>query len=218
MQSVRHRLLPLSLFSVVMNAQATVLTFDGFEDNEIVPQNYGDRVIDFGTSYGIIGGPTPNIQVEYVPVTNSIPLTSWVSDYLPLTNALSSIEFDTHGYVELIPDAGYDVVLSSFQLSAFADESFPDSRIFVTEGTHATLFDTGTFTFDAGAVQTYPLGPLRSSTGLRINIHDFGDLGLDNIAFSQVPTIPEPQPYALWLAGMGLFGAIAWNARRRLLV
>jgi hypothetical protein len=198
-----------------MNAQATVLTFDGFEDNEVVPQSYGDRVIDFGTSYGSAGGTTPNIQVDYVPISNSVPLTSWVSDYAPLANALSSVEFDTQGYVELTPDPGHDVVLSSFQLSGFADESFPDSRIFVTEGTHATLFDTGIFTFDAGAVQTYPLGPLRSSTGLRINIHDFGDLGVDNITFSQVPTIPEPQSSALWLAGMGLVGTIAWNARRK---
>jgi hypothetical protein len=210
-----RRLLPLAMLSFALNAQSTVLTFDGFEDNEIVPQSYGDRVLDFGTSYGSTGGTTPNIEVDYVPISNGIPLTSWISDYAPLTNALSSVEFDTQGYVQLTPDAGFDVVLESFQVSAFADESFSDSRIFVTEGTHSTLFDTGTFTFNAGTAQTYPLGPLRSSIGLRINVREFGDLGIDNITFAQVPTIPEPQTYALWIAGIGLVGAITWSSRRR---
>ncbi|MPZ46677.1 MAG: hypothetical protein GEV05_25490 [Betaproteobacteria bacterium] len=208
------RLLPLAMMSFTLNAQSTVLTFDGFSDNEIVPQSYGDRVIDFGTSYGSGGGMTPNIEVDYIPVSNSIPFTNWVSDYATLTNALSSIEFDTQGYIQLTPDAGFDVVLNSFQVAAWLDESFPDSRIFVADTAGATLFDTGTFTALPGVVQIYPTGPLRSSTGLRINIHDFGDLGVDSIAFSQVPTIPEPQIHALWIAGLALVGTIAWKSRR----
>jgi hypothetical protein len=207
-------LLQLMMILVPLTAQSTVLTFDGFSDNEIVPQSYGDRVIDFGTSYGGGGGPTPNIEVDYIPVSNGIPLTNWVSDYATLTNALSSIEFDTQGYVQLTPDAGFDVVLNSFQVAAWLDESFPDSRIFVADATGATLFDTGTFTAVPGMVQTYPTGPLRSSTGLRIVVHDFGDLGVDSIAFSQVPTIPEPNIYALWIAGLGIVGTVACKSRR----
>lgn len=210
-----QRLVALAMLSVALSAHATVLTFDVFEDNEIVPQDYGDRVVDFGASYGSTGGPTPNIVVGYVPVSNNIPLTSWVSGYGPLTRALSSIEFDTRGYVELTPDPGFDVVLTSFQVAAWADEAFPESRIFVTENGGRTLFDTGTFTFAPGVVETYPTGALRSTGSLRINVHDFGDLGIDNITFSQVPTIPEPEAYALWLAGLGVVGVVAWRSRRR---
>jgi hypothetical protein len=201
-----ERLVTLATLLVALDAQATVLTFDEFGDNEIVPQSYGDRVTDFGNSYGSSGGPTPNIVVDYVPVSNNIPLTNWPADYATLTNALSSIEFDTRGYVQLTPDPGYDVILNSFQVAAWLDESFPDSRIFVTPGSGSPIFDTATFTFDPGTVLSYPSTSLRASTALRIHVDDFGDLGIDNISFSQVPTIPEPDSYVFWLSGLALLG------------
>ena len=210
-----QRCLALTTLCLALNAHATVLTFDGFGDNDSVPQSYGDRVVDFGTAYGSAGGITPNIVVAYVPVTNNIPLTNWVGDYASLNNALSSIEFDTQGYVQLTPDPGYDVILNSFQVAAWADEAFPGSRIFVTQNSGGTLFDTGSFTFGPDVVETYPGSALRSSSSLRIHVQDFGDLAIDNIAFSQVPTIPEPQTYALWVAGLGIVGLIASRSRRR---
>jgi hypothetical protein len=209
------RCLASTTLAFAVSAHATVLTFDGFGDNEIVLQSYGDRVTDFGAVYGSAGGPTPNIVVDYVPVTNNIPLTNWTSGYASLTNALSSIEFDTQGFVQLMPDPGYDVILNNFQVGAWADEAFPGSRVFVTQGTGATVFDTGTFTFPPFVVETYPGAPLRSSSGFRIHVHDFGDLGIDNIAFSQVPTIPEPEQYLLWLSGLGLIALTIGKSRGR---
>jgi hypothetical protein len=200
--------------SIALNAHATVLTFDGFEDQADVPQSYGDRVVDFGTAYGSAGGPTPNVVVGYF-ASNGLPLSSWSDGYTPLTNALSSHEFDVPGYIQFTPDAGYDVILSNFQVAASNDESFPNSRISVTRGAGPVLFDTGSFTFDPGLAATYPATPLRSSSPLRINVQDFGNLGIDNVAFSQVPTIPEPETYALWLSGLGLLGLLKLRRSRR---
>jgi hypothetical protein len=63
-------------------------------------------------------------------------------------------------------------------------------------------------------VFSYPDTPIRSSVALRVYINEFGDLGLDNLQFSQVATIPEPSTWALWLAGAGLLGARVLRRKR----
>jgi len=193
-------------------AHATTLTFSPFGSVQEIPQSYGDRVTVFAGDYGSEGGPTPNIVVDYVPTSTSAPFSNWLSGYGSLLSALGHSSFDVKGYVQLSPDPGFDVVLTSFQVGSWGASNYANSRILVTDTSGATLFDSGVFTFPGLTTLTYLPSPIRSSLPVRINIADYGDLGLDNVVFSQVVSIPEAEGWAMMLAGLGLVG---WCARRR---
>jgi hypothetical protein len=201
------------LASAAGTAHATVLTFESV--SQLGPSNnpdYGDRVTTFGTGLGAEGGATPNIVLDFVPTGSTSPFSVYASGYSGLVSALGHSSFNVPGYVQFTPDAGWDVVLTSFDLGAWSASSYPNSRIQVVDTGGTVHFDSGVFTFPATTVLSYLPTPIRSSLPLRLVIEDFGDLGLDNVQFSQIPTIPEPGTWAMWLAGAAVLGALA---RRR---
>jgi MYXO-CTERM domain-containing protein len=133
--------------------------------------------------------------------------------YGSLSFALGHGAFNVKGYIELTPDAGWDVVLNNVDIAGWSAGSYADSRIRVEDSAGTVYFDSGVFTFPASTTFTGYLGaPIRSSLPLRLYVEDFGDLGIDNLQFSQVASIPEPGTWALWLAGVGVLGTLA---RRR---
>lgn len=202
-----------ALALVAGSAQATVLTF------ETVSQlgfgfggTYGDRVTSFGPGLGAAGGATPNIVLDFVPTGSTSPFSVYGGGYSGLVSALGHASFNVPGYVQLTPDAGWDVVLTSFDIGGWSASSYPNSRVRVVDTAGTVFFDTGVFTWPANTVRSYLPTPIQSSLPLRLVIDDFGDLGLDNVQFSQIATIPEPGTWAMWLAGAAVLGGLA---RRR---
>ncbi len=195
-------------------AQATQLTFEGVSSlGPTAGTDYGDRVVTFGTGLGPAGGPTPNVVLDFVPTNNGSPFSVYSSGYGSLLQALGHGAFNVKGYVQFTPDPGWDVVLEDFDIAGWSSSSYPDSRIQVVDTAGTVYFDSGVFTFPATTtLRSYLTEPIRSTLPLRLIIDDFGDLGIDNVIFSQVATIPEPGTWALWLAGVGVLGTLA---RRR---
>lgn len=197
------------------SAQATMLTFESVSAlGPTVNPSYGDRVSSFGPGLGPAGGPTPNIVLDFVP-TGTVPLqfTVYSTGYHTLSNALGHTNFNQPGYIEFTPDPGWDVVLSSFDVAGWSVNAYPDSRIQIVDTAGTVYFDTGLFTFPARTVIAYT-PEIRSTLPLRLLINDFGDLGLDNVVFSQVATIPEPGTWVLWLAGLAALGTLARQRSR----
>lgn len=216
----RTTLLAAALAGLALSGtvQATRLTFENLPNGGVgvtANSSYGDRVVAAGNGVTLDGGATPNIVLDFVPLlAGQTQFEVYTSGYSGLVSALGDTAYNVPGYVQLTPDAGWDVVLERFDLGAWASNNYPDSRVRVVDAQGGTLFDTGVFTFPGNTVFSYPAAPIRSSLALRVYINDFGDLGLDNFQFSQVATIPEPGSWALWLAGVGVLGALARRRRR----
>jgi len=215
MSALRLHLLPATALALLAGAaQATTLTFEGVGPLGLGSgAGFGDRVTAAGTGVTLDGGATPNVVLDFVPTNNGSPFSIWSAGYGSLAHALGHGAFNVKGYIELTPDPGWDVVLTNVDIAGWSASSYADSRIRVEDSAGTLLFDSGVFTFPASTTfRGYLAEPIRSSLPLRLLIDDFGDLGIDNLQFSQVATIPEPGTWALWLAGMGVLGTLA---RRR---
>lgn len=213
--SVLTSLLSSVLLLASLNAHATKLTFDGpLVIGTTSATSYGDRVTVAGPGVTLDGGATPNIVLNFVPlpVSGQVNFEVYSSGYSGLGYALGDNAYNVPGYVELIADDGWDVVLEGFQLGAWSTSSYPNSQVRIVDTAGTTYFDSGLFTFPGNTVYSYPAAPIRSSAPLRVYISDFGDLGLDNFQFSQIATIPEAETYAMLMAGLGLVG---FSLRRR---
>jgi hypothetical protein len=215
--NTRQLLSTAGLALLASGAQATTLTFEGA--GPLGPGSgtaYGDRVTSAGTGVTLAGGATPNVVLDFVPTNNSSPFSIWGSGYGSLSFALGHGAFNVKGYIELTPDAGWDVVLHNFDIAGWSASSYPDSRIQVLDTAGTVHFDSGVFTFPVSTTYTgYLSEPIRPALPLRLVIDDFGDLGIDNLQFSQVARIPEPGTWALWLAGMGVLGTLARRRAQR---
>jgi hypothetical protein len=214
--------LPAAVISLALSAgsaQATILNFDDLALFAFIPQTYGDRATGTAADafvYGEGEGYTPNVVVEYTTTNTTTPFNVW-NGYGNLSKALGHNQFNVLGDLVLRPDAGFRVALHSFDLGAF-QANYANSRVQVLDLDGTTLFDTGVFTAllaPAGAEAgryTFPgFGPLSSANGLRIVVTEFGDLGLDNISFSQTPV---PVPAALPLFASAVAGVVALRRRR----
>jgi PEP-CTERM motif len=187
-------------------AHATQLNFDTYNG-----ATYGDRVSVFGLGYGSEGGATPNITMDFV-AQSTMDFRTYASGYGTLQNALGHVNFDVPGYFRFTPDAGFDVVLQGFDIAGWSAGSYPNSQIRIVDGSGTTLYDSGLFTFGPNTVLNLPQAPIRSSGPLTVYVNDFGDLGIDNVVFSQVSSVPEASTLAMLLAGLGLIGARgAWR-------
>lgn len=223
-----------SALALAGTAQATVLTFDPVPgNNALVLQGYGDRVTSTQQGffqYGDEFGFTPNVVVEYRP--NIRYRTSGIGD---LVNAAYREDSGNRILeINLAADVGYSVCLHYFDLAAQLGEALPVKSIQVLTGQLVELYrrdwvvisdivetrplpagQTGTpthtrFTFDP---------PICNNNVLKIAIEldNLGfkapRIGIDNIAFSQIPPVPAPGSLALLAAAATVLGTYR---RRRL--
>lgn len=71
-------------------------------------------------------------------------------------------------YVEFVPDASWDVVLTGFDIESWSTSNYPNSPVRMVDALGATLFDSGLFTFPGNTVRQYMATPIRSSSALRL--------------------------------------------------
>ena len=201
----------LLILSATTNA--SILTFDGFSGE--IPDDYGDRITTTadsvtGYEYGMGNGFTPNITVGYFPdpvASGGQPFGRFPSGYGDLVNALGHGNYNVPGEVVLTPDAGFQVMLNSFDIAGWTTGTYV-SQIRVLNQSDTILFDSGVIDINSSSTPrhlTFPSESIVSSEPLRIEIHDLGNLGLDNVNFDQAVV---PIPEAVWLFGSGLLGLV----------
>ena len=136
-------------------AQATVLGFDvtGLTSGGVMPQDYGDRVTSSTSgifTYGTAGGFTPNVEVAYEgdPGGGSIDsnLSLWINGFSDLVNVLNNEDDGESRFeVRLTADAGFAVLLESFELGNFGNE-LTIAELRIEDGSGAALFTSTNFT------------------------------------------------------------------------
>ena len=133
----------------------------------------------------------------------------WDRDYNDLKGVVWS--GSSHGRIEISPVAGR-VTLDSFDMGAWINAS---------RATHVRITDIGAtttlFAYDGkvGNLSSHTsFSPaVSSSRGLWIDWYeDAYSVGIDNVKFT-ISAVPEPDTYALLIAGMGIIGVIARRKR-----
>lgn len=210
------------------SAQATILTFDldpSVPNYGDIPGSYGDNVnaaSDAVGSYLMGNGYTPNVTTDYRTwqiSTDTVAynnLDFWAGGYGDLTNVAYSVTNSDHfAEITFVPEPGWAIRLNSFDMAGYNFADHSNSQVRILDGTSntilvdyspVTILGTGrthsTFTPDLTHA-----GPL----SIRFGYNDW-NVGIDNINFDQVAVVPEPETYAMLLAGLGLIG---FMARRR---
>ena len=205
------------------------LTFDGLACEGITPGvsvsvsvsvNCGTNAL-FRQEYGDVAGlvDITNTNVDYTNAyyagTSTImPLQFWGPDYSNLSNVAWAYPAvgHSHGRITLAAAAGHTINLLGFDMGAWHAPAAVGTNISVTNA-------SSTYTF-SGAVGTDGLATHFSAFGAAgmgqtVTIDWFNsaeNVGLDELHFS-VTQVPEPETYALLLAGLGLLGAATRKKR-----
>lgn len=210
------------------SAQATVLTFDlspDLPDYGDIPGSYGDNVnasSDAVGSYLTGNGYTPNVTTEYRTweiSSNTVAynnLDLWHSNYGDLRNVAFSVVNGGHfAEITLVPEPGWAVRLNSFDMGGYSVSDHPGSQVRILDGTSNTIlvdYSPVTILGAGGTHSTFTPGLTHNGPiSIRFGYNDW-NVGIDNINFDQVTAVPEPETYAMLLAGLGLIG---FMARRR---
>lgn len=138
----------------------------------------------------------------------------WDQSYNDLQGVVwaSGGDASSHGRIVINRGWAWNVTLNSLDLGAYPQ---------TTLGTHfsvKTLAGDVLYSYEgnvgAGATQHTHLSPnVSSAGGLIIEWKNSAyNVGVDNVNFSVTP-VPEPESYAMFLAGMGILGAVARRRR-----
>ncbi|MDZ7890646.1 MAG: PEP-CTERM sorting domain-containing protein [Rhodoferax sp.] len=184
------------LFAAPVASHAVDLDFNGAVSNGVsLAQTYGD-------------GPTWDVTYRDL-TTPSSSLLGWTTGYQGTRDVLYSGTSDanSHGRITIAPYAGYQVTLNSFDLTPYLPNNplgFSSQWAVYAAGGTPSFASVGPLT----TLTTFSPA-LSSTTGVVIEWKTSAyDMGIDNIRFT-VTAVPEPETYALLLAGLGVVGAIA---------
>lgn len=217
-----------ALFAV--SAHATILTFDlspAVPNYGDIPGAYGDNVnaaSDSVGSYFMGNGYTPNITTEYRTwqiSTNTVVynnLDFWDFNYGDLVNVAFGVSSANHfAEITLVPEPGWAIRLNSFDLAGYSRIDHPNSQVRIMDAANETvLIDYSPVTvLGAGGItgthSTFtPNLTYGNAISIRFGYNDW-NIGIDNINFDQVTVVPEPETYAMLLAGLGLLGFMAYR-------
>lgn len=179
-------------------AQASTITFDEFaatnNNAPYIQSLFGETFTgtNSGTWGGIAHGDPGNWGIEG---TNG-------SNFLGFNGA--------HGYGEVV---SFATAVNSVALDVSRSNGSADGEITFQAFNGATFL--GSATYSLGAINSWTHVSLNYAgttsvawSGTGSSFHPFG---VDNLSFN-VTAVPEPETYAMFLAGLGLMGAVA---RRR---
>jgi len=220
MHSIKIGISMAVAFGVAGISQATVLTFADLNliNYDPIPEAYGDNVTGPGSSptgtYLQGNGWTPNVSTGYESRNNDGTLSAshilhWGTGYGDLANVGFSAVPGGYLVIILTAEAGYDVLLNSFDLGGYPQASQVAERLEVRDGADNVLWSADPHTVPGGAAHSTLLPNVQASE-LRILVGDNWNIGISNINFDQVNAIPEPATIGI----LGL-GAAAMLRRRR---
>jgi hypothetical protein len=195
------------VIAVASTAEATLLDFSspGTPNGGALPQSYGDTAqldVQYRTRVGLGNTFIPDPNLDY-------SATGWIgtSDVLTVNPACGASSCT--GEIFLLPAAGYQVTLNSFQLTV--------SSVFSMQTSQYGIFDPG-FASLASSGGTFPISTLMtfspavtSTSGIRLQWGPTASgVAIDNIDYtvSAIPTpgVPEPSSWILLATGFGLIG------------
>ena len=222
-----------ALLILSAGTQASVLTFliDGLGNFGTIPQAYGDRIValdDDFYHYDEQGeGFTPNIEVSYTTSDGQDP-SHWGTGYGDLVNIyFENNDGNGSGEVVLTADYGYEVVLYSFDMSAYTNAFSIDPTIDAVrvqgcsptplfEQLNAVISRTThtTYDFTASLLQAREIR-VQFESGNLGGLSD--DIAFDNIRFGQVAVDPIdiacPSDFATPVCVLDFFDVSAFLTR-----
>jgi hypothetical protein len=187
-------LIALSSVFTYAEARASVLTFDltGISNNQIVNSAYGDNITaaTVGSfSYGFAQGFTPNVTVDYGPLSPKL----WTTQFGDLANVLISSSPDPNLLIVTFTAAnGFSVRLHSFDLAGWTpgfsfDPTINSVKVF--DGNNNVLFTQTNPTVSITSHTPFTFGTPLAAQVLKVQIDalniDSDDIGIDNIIVSQ---------------------------------
>jgi MYXO-CTERM domain-containing protein len=156
-------------------------------------------------------GSTAEVTLDWNPVPDAgRTLVNWLGSYSGRDAAYCG---GTDCTLDLLANAGSVVTLDSFWLGGWPNTNRQIAWSVIDLATGGVVAsDAPTGPNVSGATGLTVLVGASSATGLRILFGPDGfNGGINDITFSATP-VPEPEAWALWLAGLG---AVALVARRR---
>jgi hypothetical protein len=181
--------------------------------NEIVFQeDHSTNWQAIAPTYGSISGV---LDVSYAdPQRNTNNLRFWADSYSGRPAAFAGdIDAGSTALITLTPLSGNSVRLDSFFLGSYVNLDRGTSYFIDDLATPGIDFQSGATTI--GALGLTVARAFTSATGIRIGFGPTAyNVGINNINFTINP-VPEPESYALLLAGLGLMGAVARRKSRQ---
>jgi hypothetical protein len=207
--------------------RATELTFDTvspFSDYDHLAPSYGSRAASTPEGdfiYGAAGGWTPNAVVSYSSPSPTGGVERWHSGYGDLTNVIYP---DNPGYpslsITLEADPGYLVSLDHFDMAGWPTSTYVIDYVKVLDKNGVALYDQPDATIlGTGSTHTrfdFSGSPLTSEklTIVYNSARSGGwNVGIDNVQFSQVSSVPDGATLSLALVGLAPLGLLLRRRR-----
>jgi hypothetical protein len=209
------------LLAIALSGLALSGTAQAAAHNGLLTFDEGTSCVTSCSNYGLLsqayGDVAGVVDITYIDVLNANDtLRWWDANYNDLKRVAwangSDAPGGSHGRIEVKSLNGEAVTLNSMDFGAYSDTT-RNTNIRVTAiGGGAALFSySGAVGFGTTAHNTF-LPAVSSNNGLWIDWYDTAyNVGIDNVSFRIAP-VPEPETYAMLLAGLALVSGIA---RRR---
>lgn len=213
---MRKKLLTIALSSLALSSAAQAAGYNGlltFDQGTACGTACGNYSI-LSQSQGDLAGV---VDISYIDVNHANDsLRWWDTNYNDLKGVAWAMGGDgaggSHARIEIKSLNGEAVTLNSMDFGAYSNATL-NTNIRVTAIGGGTALFSYSGAVGSGALAHNTFSPaVSSNNGLWIDWYDSAyNVGIDNVSFRIAP-VPEPETYAMLLAGLALMSGIA---RRR---